>query len=374
MARWSDSYTEPTKNPGSREWPAVDDPICIAIFLESPKPGEGGSWDEALDDVLVLEPGESVRGTVEVEVLEAVEFREAQIRFVWYTEGRGNPVTGEGGGQTLERDGDWEAGSTHRFEFDLPAPWGPLSYEGETLQVGWKLEARLDRSLLRPEVTESIPVRLAGTPPVEMANLGPVPQEKDKLEARKRGLGGSWIALGMTLLLGGIVLGALYNWDFQGTGRLMLFLLMGGGLLLTLRGMWGRLGRGKLGEPTVQLSTTEVRRGEEVRFSVSVRPDKRTELRSLEAILECEERVVQGHGNYQTTHRRTVFQKRLSLAKDQVIDPARGLRKKGTLTLPPDGPPSFGAPHNQLLWWLRFEGNIVGWPDWKEPILLTVWP
>jgi hypothetical protein len=352
----------------------VQDPVRFRISLEDPKLGEGGSWEDALADSLILAPGQRVRGTLEVDVLEAVDFREAQMRFLWHTQGKGNPVTGEGGVQTLARDGAWEAGATHRFGFDFQAPWGPLSYTGKILQVSWHLEARLDRSLLRPDVTEKTPVLLRGTPPPERASLGPVPQEKDKLEARKRGLGGAWVALGMTLLLGGIVLGALRGWDFQGVGRFMLFLLMGGGMLLTLRGMWDRLGRGKLGEPTVQLSTTELRRGEEIRFSVAIRPDKRTELRSLEAILECEERVVYGHGQYQTSHRRTVFQQRLSLAKDHVIEANRGLRKKGTLTLPLDAAPSFGAPHNQLVWWLRFQGDIVGWPDWKEPILLTVWP
>jgi len=352
----------------------VPDPVGFSISLESPRPGEGGSWEESIRDALPLEPGQRVRGSVDVEVLEALEFREAQMRFLWHTEGKGNPVTGEGGVQTLARDGAWEAGSRHRFTFDLPAPWGPLSYDGEVLKVLWDFEARLDRSLLRPDVIEKIPVLLQGAPPPEKASLGPVPQEKDKLEARKRGLSGAWVALGMTLLLGGIVLGAMRGWDFQEVGRLVLFLLMGGGLLLTLRGMWNRLGRGKLGEPTVQLSTTELRRGEEVRFSVAVRPDKRTELRSLEAFLECEERVVHGHGRNQTTHRRTVFQQRLILSKGQVIEPIRGLRKKGTLTLPSDASPSFGAPHNQLVWWLRFQGDIVGWPDWMEPILLTVWP
>ncbi len=149
---------------------------------------------------------------------------------------------------------------------------------------------------------------------------------------------------------------------------------MGGGMLLTFKGLWGRLGRGKLGEPAVQLSTTELRRGEEIRFSVMVRPEQATELRSLEAILECEERVTQGFGQYQTHHRRTVFERRLSLAKNHHVDPSKGLRRKGTVTLPLDASPSFGAPYNQLVWWLRFQGDIVGWPDWKEPFLLTVWP
>ena len=72
-------------------------------------------------------------------------------------------------------------------------------------------------------------------------------------------------------------------------------------------------------------------------------------------ILECEERVVHGHGQYQSRHKRTVFERQMTLAKDVVIEPHRGLKKKGTLTLPLDASPSFGAPYNQVIWWLHFQ-------------------
>ena len=182
------------------------------------------------------------------------------------------------------------------------------------------------------------------------------------------------MAVGSLFILMGLFYGAANGWELGTPGRVTTALLVGGGLFITLRGFWGRLGRGKLGEPTVHLSTTEVRRGEEIRFSLSIRPEQRTEIRSVEVILECEERVVHGHGQYQSRHKRTVFEKHLTLAKDQTIEPHRGLKKKGTLTLPRDAAPSFGAPHNQVIWWLRFRGDIVGWPDWREPVLLTVWP
>jgi hypothetical protein len=178
----------------------------------------------------------------------------------------------------------------------------------------------------------------------------------------------------MVLFLGGVVYGASQSWEMGAGGRILVFLLLGGGFLFALKGMWGRLGRGKLGEPTIQLSTTNVRLGEAIRFSLSMRPDQRTELRTLDAILECEERVAQGHGQYQSHRRKVVYEKRLSLAEDVIIEPHRGFRRKGTVTLPENGSPSFGAPDNLVVWWLRFQGDIVGWPDWKEPFLLTVRP
>ena len=351
------------------------DPVRLTLSVEEPA-SPGGAPPGSVPEVpfLVLEPGQTVKGRVQVDVLEDVDFRELQIRFMWHTEGKGNRVTGEGGTESLARGGNWLAGTSHGFSFELKAPWGPLSYGGRILKVLWVLDACLDRSLLRSDVVESIPVLLQGTPDPEKASLGPVPQERARLEAVKRGRVRAWVAVGSVFLLIGIFYGAANGWELRAPGRVTVFLLVSSGLFITLKGFWRRLGWGKLGEPTVQLSTTEVRRGEEIRFSVSIRPEQRTELRSLEAILECEERVVHGHGQYQSRHKRTVFEQRLALAKDLVIEPHRGLKKNGSLTLPRDAAPSFGAPSNQVIWWLRFQGDIVGWPDWKEPVLLTVWP
>lgn len=351
------------------------DPVRFTVSIQEPSaPGGEPPGSSAEVPFLVLQPGQTVKGRVTVDVLEDVEFREAQLRFIWHTEGKGNRVTGEGSTETLARGGKWLAGTSHGFSFEITAPWGPLSYGGKILKVLWALEARLDRSLLRPDVVEGIPVLLQGNPEPEYASLGPVPQEKNRLEAVKKGRVGSWVSVGTIFLLIGIFYGAAKGWELRAPGKLIVLLLLGGGLFITLKGFWGRLGRGKLGEPTVQVSSTEVRRGEEIVFSVSIRPEQRTELRSLEVILECEERVVHGHGQYQSRHKRKVFEQRLTLAEDLVIEPHRGLKKKGTLTVPLDESPSFGAPHNQVIWWLHFQGDIVGWPDWKEPVLLTVWP
>ncbi len=353
----------------------MPDPVRIRLSIQDPSPGEkevpGGKGEVP---GLTLEPGQVVEGRVAFEVLQDVEFREAQLRFLWHTEGKGNRVTGEGGTESLARAGKWHAGTSHGFSFKIPAPSGPLTYRGRILKVLWALQARLDRSLLKPDIVESIPVVLEGTPDPERASLGPQPQEKDKLEAVKKGRVGTWVTVGSLFVLMGLLYGASNGWELQAPGKWITILLVGGGLFIALKGFWGRLGRGKLGEPTVQLSTTELRRGEEIRFSVSLRPEQRTDIRSLEAILECEERVVHGHGQYQSRHKRTVFEKRLTLAKDLVIEPHRALKKKGSITLPPEVAPSFGAPYNQVIWWLRFRGDIVGWPDWREPVLLTVWP
>ena len=351
------------------------DPVRITLTVHDPaSPGGAPPGSSTEVPILVLQPGQRIQGRVSVDVLKDVEFRDFQIRFFWYTEGKGNRVTGEGRTEALARDGKWISGTSHGYSFEMTAPWGPLSYGGKILKVLWMLEARLDQSLLKPDVTERIPVLIHGTPDPDQASLGPVPQEREKLEAVKKGRVRTWVAVGTVFLIMGLFYGAANGWELRMPGRITAFLLMAGGLLISLKGLWGRLGRGKLGEPSVALNTTEVRRGEGIRFSVSVRPEQKTELRSLEVILECEERVVHGHGQYQSRHKRTVFEQRLTLAEDVVIEPHKGFNKKGSIVLPEDAAPSFGAPHNQVIWWLRFRGDIVGWPDWQEPFLLTVWP
>ena len=60
------------------------DPIRFTITLEEPSPegGVSGTPSEP-GQPLELEVGQEVRGVVEVEVLEEVEFREAEVRFTW---------------------------------------------------------------------------------------------------------------------------------------------------------------------------------------------------------------------------------------------------------------------------------------------------
>lgn len=348
------------------------DPVLLSLQLDEPPEPEAGADPGTAE--LRLTAGERVSGTVQVVALEDVEFEALRVGFLWHTEGKGNRVTASGGAVRLAREGHWRAGERLLLPFSLSAPIGPVSYRGKLLKVVWELEARLDRSMLKSDIVCARPVFLVADPEATEADLGPVPQQKAKLEAAKRGLGGLWITFAIVLLLGGVVFGASHNWELNVPEKIFLFFLLTGGFLLMLKGIWRRLGRGKLGEPTVQLTTSDLRLGEDIGFSLALRPEQRTELRSLVVTLECEERVVHGHGQYQSHRRKVVFEKRLSLAEGVLIEPLRGFRRRGALTLPEDGPPSFSAPHNQVVWWLRFRGDIVGWPDWKEPFLLSVRP
>lgn len=344
--------------------------LRLRILLEEPEAGERKPDGEAV----VLRAGSTVRGIVEVEVGDEVDFRSFEVGFHWRTEGKGNRETGKGGCTVLEEEATWTSGTRRRFPFAVTVPWGPLSYSGKILKVRWALTASVDRSLLRGNVEEAVPVEIQAAPEMDQVDLGPQPQKKGSLEAEKKGYAGLWLVLGLGCLLGAVVLGAVKGWDFPGALRWLVFSLMVAGFLLTLRGIWRRLGKGKLGEPSVTLSTTELQRGEEIRFGLAMRPERRTEIRKLEVILECEERVVHGHGQYRSHYRKTVYERRVVLAERQVVEVHRGMRRKGTVTIPTDAPVSFGAPSNQVVWWLRFQGDIVGWPDWREPHLLTVRP
>lgn len=219
-------------------------PVQLSLSIQSPStPGGAPPGSTAEVPFLVMEPGQVVEGRVLVDVFEGVEFRELQVRFLWHTEGRGNRVTGEGGTETLVRDGTWSAGSSHAFPFSISVPSGPMSYGGEILKVLWALEARLDRSLLCTDIVEAIPVLLQGSPDPELTSLGPTPQEKEKLEAVKKGRVGTWVGVGSLFAVMGVLFGSANGWELEAAGRSLVFLLIGGGLLMSVKGFWGRLGR-----------------------------------------------------------------------------------------------------------------------------------
>jgi hypothetical protein len=326
------------------------------------------------EGTLQVEAGQELRGTLTVETEEELTFLLFLVQLRWGTKGKGNSVSGMGSSVELARDGRWMPGTSKSFPFSLQVPWGPLSYQGEILTVEWELESRLERSFPAKDFQERTPVRVVAAPRMPHFDLGPTPQKERELRASKKGFAGLWLAFGVILMLGGIVFGAAVGWEVEGARGYALLAVLAVGFFMAIRGFWGRLGRGKLGEPTVKLSTRDLRLGEEIQFELVIRPRRKAELRSLNAILECEERVTHGHGQYQTHHRRTVFEEKVVLAEPRVIRPQRGLRKQGALTIPGDGPVTFGAPSNRVVWWLRFEADIVGWPDWKDPLLLTVRP
>jgi len=193
---------EPSGGPGPREGEAGDPTLDRRVVEAGESRGETGLGEreageppggtgvgerEAGEPILDLRVGEAVSGRVEVVALEDQEFSVLRIGLFWHTEGKGNRVTGEGGSVDLSRAGEWRKGEKVEFPFALRAPWGPVSYQGKLLKVLWSLEARLERSMLKGNVSEGMPVTLIPDPDAPKVELGPTPQKREQLEAAKRG-------------------------------------------------------------------------------------------------------------------------------------------------------------------------------------------
>ena len=329
--------------------------------------------EESFVDPYPLCVGERASGEIVVEVSEEVEFRELSIGFPWETTGKGNAVRGREGDVVIAREGRWPAGSVQRFRFDTQAPQGPITYHGTLFSVTWKIEAVVDLPRKR-DIRESRGVELGPSEKSREVSLGPVVQKRRELEAGKGGHKGLSLATGSLLLLVSVGVGAVLGWPSEGAEVAVVWGLFALGGLLVAWGFWGRLGRGRLGEPTVEISSTNLRRGDELRFNIRILPASEAQLRSLKAILECEERATKGSGRYATHRKKTVHEELVLLASSQSINLARGLQKGGIFEIPEDVPCTFAAPDNQVVWWLRIEADVASWPDWKEIHLLTVRP
>ena len=329
--------------------------------------------EESRVDPYPLSVGERASGEIVVEVSEEVEFRDLSIGFPWEATGKGNPVRGREGDVVIAQEGRWPAGSVQRFHFDAQVPQGPITYHGTLFDVTWKLEVVVDLRWKR-DIRESRDVELGVSGESRDVALGPVVQKSRELLAGKGGYKGLSLAMGSILLLMGVGVGAALGWPAEGAEVGIVGGLFAMGGLLVAWGFWGRLGRGKLGEPTVEISSTNLRRGDELRFNIRIRPASEAQLRSLKAILECEERTIKSSGQYATHHKETVHEDLVLLASNRSINLARGLQKGGIFQIPADAPCTFADPYNQVIWWLRIEADVASWPDWKEIHLLTVRP
>ena len=329
--------------------------------------------EETPVDPYFLSVGERASGEIVVEVSEEIECGGISIGFPWEATGKGNAVRGREGDVAIAREARWPAGSVQRFRFDTQAPQGPITYHGTLFSVTWKIEAVVDLPRKR-DVRESRDVELGASGESRDVTLGPVVQKRRELEAGKGGHKGFSLAFGSILLLVGVGVGAALGWPSEGAEVGIVGGLFALGGLFVAWGFWGRLGRGRLGEPTVEISSTSLRRGDELRFNIRILPSSEAQLRSLKAILECEERATKGGGQYATHHRETVHEELVLLASSQSINLARGLQKSGIFEIPEDAPCTFAAPDNQVVWWLRIEADVASWPDWKEIHLLTVRP
>ena len=96
----------------------------------------------------LFRPGETVRGAVTIYPNDSFNCKNLYARLIWHTQGRGTRFL-EKGPEMVLFQGDFMSGMPQTYEFQLPLPEGPWSYDGHYISTVWKVEVQLDVSWAR---------------------------------------------------------------------------------------------------------------------------------------------------------------------------------------------------------------------------------
>lgn len=334
-------------------------------------------WIELDEQGKVLEPGDTVSGTVYVEVNKDCRCDGLQLNLEWYTHGRGNGTGATAGGKMLFH-GEWAEGQRHEYPFELEMPPGPYTYRGHYLNVDWRLKATADIPwALDPKGEQELLLRPSGRestylPGESGAAARELTGSSDDKTISWGGLlfGGLFLAAGLLVMI--MVLTnpqdgyfpALFGLPFAGIGGWMVY--------RSSRNFFSEM---RLGDVDVHLDTDEVTPGGELRCRVVLRPSGSVELNNISVELHGYERVVSGHGTNKSTYTHTVHSGE-ELVRDSVQTTLRGEPTEYAVELevPQTAPFTFHAHENHLKWEVEVHVDVPGWPDWTHAEPLTVRP
>jgi len=342
------------------------------------------------DRQAVYHPGDVVRGHVEVQADREVECKELRTGLRWQTRGKGEPVLGQAEDLTLF-EGTWRAGEHRRYDFEMTFPAGPFTYHGHHLEVVWEVRAEADIPwALDPKAVEEIVLQprpgdepdweaAVATPSLLPKELRPDAEEQpaeerstaSKAAGNAVGLGCLAVfLLGPVALLGLALKGVVdfYRGEIPSTAgvawslaTVALLVIVGGGVLKLVSAL---MASRKLGEVTLEVEPRFVRTGDSLQVKITCQPNQEAELQSVVAHLKAEEKVRRSSGKRKRSYKQVVYEQETEIALGRRLARDMPSQIEGKVDVPPDAPPTFLAPRNELRWTLTLRMDIARWPDW----------
>ena len=133
--------------------------------------------------------GDTIRGAVEVIVSAPCPCHELSVTTMVEVSGKGDGETAKKSGKVLFQ-GQWNELGTYHYRFELETPKGPLTYQGDHMNIDWYVSANADIPwALDPKAIKKISLTRGdyvgklghgGLGPVEWENLPPEQKESQK--------------------------------------------------------------------------------------------------------------------------------------------------------------------------------------------------
>jgi hypothetical protein len=302
---------------------------------------------------------------------EAFHCRKITLICAWRTQGRGNKASGGEEAMTFAEGAKFQSGELKEYSFQFSARRGPVSYQGQYLNVEWYLRAQVDIPVA-VDVSREEKFTLAPGDISEEIVLG----TEDQLEEASPSSFKERMTMARVLAVPFFVLGVAMI--VLGGSNLVALLL---GLAVTGFGGWqlfmmlrNRLAQRRVSALEVKVHPVKIRAGNAVacKFLFDSRAARR--LRKITATLKAEERVVSGAGGLKNTHRHKIYETVFEQSNQEVVALEDKTEIKIPVPIPPHAPSTFRAPDNALIWSIRVQIDIPDWPDWVQEFPITVVP
>ena len=321
-------------------------------------------------------PGDTVSGTVHVEVSKDCRCDALNLSLEWFTHGRGNARSEIVDLQSLFQ-GDWTAGEHHAYDFETTVPPGPYTYHGNYLNVDWRVKAHADIPwALDPTAERELTLEPTGTE--ETFRPGEEHKAETVLAATDNDQTISWsdALIGSISLISGLGLIAFLRSTDQFLGALLLAVpFIGVGGLFVYLSVRNYFAEQRLGDVDVHLDPGDASPGETVRCRVEMEPPSTVTLNEVTVRLHGHEKVVSGSGTNETTYTHTVHDEETTISRSKQATIRSGRRTfRTSLALPSSAPFSFYARDNQMRWDVEVHVDVPNWPDWVHTDLVTVRP
>jgi len=302
--------------------------------------------------------GQTVRGTVVVRVDSDVRCKGLQVQTAWATHGYGNIDQGVGESVILF-EGEWTAGETYRYDFELKVARWPPTYHGHYLNVDHAVEARASIPWsFDPKASELIHVTAVDGPEAKL----------DSSTNQATGAAGAGCAIVGTVFVGIFLVVMLLNpfaWILAGIVG-----LVGGGWWVFFR----YLPRVALGKVQYQLQTNRLAPGEEVVGELVLRPKRNVRLNRIVWKITAEEVCVSGSGSNRTTRRHSLHEQELEVVGATTLTAEQETRIPLRFTLPDQPFYSLDLSDNDLTWNTHLRVDIPRWPDYVDKASFLVVP
>ncbi|MEM1069521.1 MAG: sporulation protein, partial [Planctomycetota bacterium] len=303
--------------------------------------------------------GGKITGVVKVQIDADVECKGLEVKSGWRTHGRGNVASGTAGTMTLFQ-GQWRAGETQEYRFELPIADWPPSYHGYYLSVDHYIDVRAKIPwAFDPKASEPFPV---------VANCEPGDAKIARNVTEIKGI----VGVIVTVVILGFVVGFCVM--LAAAGPFALFLL----IVPVIGSIWWFfrkfLPKYLLGDVRFDFDAEHVSPGGTASGQLVIRPKKNVPVNAISLHFRAREQCVSGSGSNRKTHTHVFLDTQETIQQATTLTAGQEQTFPVHISIPADAAYSMELSDNKVIWSTTLRVDIPRWPDWVREIPLPVLP